>query len=102
MEIQKLKYALLGLVFSTNLIAQDFPVLHVKPETQLKGLLLDPLGNPIIGAKVAVKGGSKRLAVSNLDGEFLILLHRETDSILSISSVGYQPKDVPVSVQQTG
>lgn len=65
---------------------------------QLKGVVLDEEGHPVIAATVVEKGTSNVFSTT-LDGEFLIETIKPS-AVLSISSMGYKDKDVQVSTNQ--
>lgn len=60
-------------------------------ERQVKGVVLDENGDPVIGATVAVKG-QKAAAVTDIDGKFSIKV--PTGSTLVVTYLGYEPKEV--------
>lgn len=65
---------------------------------QLKGVVLDEEGLPVIDATVVEKGTSNIFSTT-LDGEF-ILETTNPAAVLSVSSMGYKSKDVQVSANQ--
>ncbi|AMJ64211.1 SusC/RagA family TonB-linked outer membrane protein [Hymenobacter sp. PAMC 26628] len=65
----------------------------------LTGRVLDPKGGPAIGATVVVKGTTLGASVSP-DGTFTIKAVPNGPHTLLVSSIGYTPKQVPVTVPQ--
>lgn len=59
----------------------------------VKGTVLDPLGEPVIGANVVEKGTTNGI-ITDLDGTFT--LHVSPDAVLEISYIGYVTQTVPV------
>ena len=60
----------------------------------VKGMVVDPSGQPIIGATILNKAG-KAIAVTDLDGKFTAYVNPGTE--LTVSSVGYASKKVKAS-----
>lgn len=60
----------------------------------VKGMVVDPSGQPIIGATILNKAG-KAIAVTDLDGKFTAYVNPGTE--LMVSSVGYASKKVKAS-----
>lgn len=58
---------------------------------KIKGVVIDPGGEPIIGANIQVKG-ARIATVTNLDG--LFSMEVPLNASLQISYIGYQPKEV--------
>ena len=56
---------------------------------KIKGVVIDPGGEPIIGANIQVKG-ARIATVTNLDG--LFSMEVPLNASLQISYIGYQPK----------
>lgn len=68
----------------------------VQQNNEVKGLVTDNRGEPLIGVTVTEKGGS-RGTVTDIDGHFALSVSPGT--ILLFSYVGYQPKEVAASTQ---
>ncbi|SEN05957.1 TonB-linked outer membrane protein, SusC/RagA family [bacterium A37T11] len=62
---------------------------------EIKGRVVDSLGNPLQGASVKAKG-LQLSTMTNKSGEF-VLNNVPKDAILIISFIGYQSKEVPAS-----
>lgn len=60
---------------------------------EIKGIVVDDKGEPIIGANVMVKGTTTGV-ITNIDGQFL--LKANPDAVLIVSYIGYQSKEVKV------
>lgn len=60
-----------------------------------KGTVLDELGEPVIGASVVCKGKGSVGTVTDLDGHFTLSV--DPGTILVISYIGYDTKEVPAS-----
>ena len=69
------------------------PVQQSEVKKQIKGTVLDELGDPIIGATIAVKGASTG-GVTNIYGEYSVLVS-ESD-VLIFSYLGYQTQEIRV------
>lgn len=65
----------------------------VKQDNRVNGVVLDADGQPIIGANVVVKGSTNG-TITDMDGKFSI--DAADNATLSISYIGYLPKDVAV------
>ena len=63
----------------------------------IKGIVRDAMGNPIVGATI-LQQGSTHGTISNKDGEFLLSVPDK--SMLEISFIGYQTKIVKVTAQK--
>ena len=73
------------------------PVSTVMAQAQnitVKGTVVDPTGEPLIGATIKVKGSATG-TVTDLDGNFE--LKAASNAILEVSYVGYQPREVAVN-----
>lgn len=96
-----LKQAFLGIDISFEIIGKQIILKKhkavSKTEKQLTGLVLDELGNAIIGANVKVKGSSSG-TISDLSGNFLLTV--PADAILDISFIGYADQHVSVNGKQ--
>ncbi len=76
---------LLLFMASTNVLAQDKTV---------NGVVKDALGEPVIGAKVAIKG-SKSATVTDVDGKFILSVPEKAE--LVVSFIGYKNAQVTVA-----
>lgn len=74
-----------GVLLSFDLFAQQINV---------KGIVKDATGEPIIGANVVVKGTTNG-TITDFDGNFQLQVNK--GSILVFSFVGYQPQDLPAA-----
>ena len=63
-------------------------------QTGFTGIVVDEIGNPVIGASILVKGTTHG-TVTDVDGNFF--LTAPDDAILVISYVGMHTREVPVS-----
>jgi TonB-linked SusC/RagA family outer membrane protein len=68
--------------------------LSVMAQQSIKGTLRNPAGEPLAGATVTVKG-TNRMVVTDANGNFTI--DAPAGSVLVVSSVGYQGKEIPVT-----
>ena len=76
---------------STNAVA------NVQQETvNVKGIVTDETGEPIIGATVKVKGSQNVGAITSIDGDFT-LTGVKRGAIVTISYIGFQPQEVKVT-----
>ena len=78
----KLLLLLIGVFVSADMFAQQINV---------KGLVKDATGEPIIGANVIVKGTTTG-TITDFDGRFQLDVNR--GSTLIFSFVGYQPQEL--------
>ena len=62
---------------------------------ELKGIVKDSSGNPVIGATVIVEGSTKGTS-SNLDGEWTLSVPNAAGKNLSISYIGMQSQSIPI------
>lgn len=65
-----------------------------KLANSIKGAIIDEKGEPVIGANILVKGTNKG-ASSDVNGRFTV--EASDNSLLSISCIGFMPKEVNVS-----
>lgn len=65
---------------------------ELKPEKEIKGLIKDPNGEPIIGASVSIQGGRVG-AVTDLDGNFKLIGVKSGD-LLKVTFVGYNAETI--------
>ncbi|WP_303427463.1 carboxypeptidase-like regulatory domain-containing protein, partial [uncultured Duncaniella sp.] len=79
--------AILTLCFSFPALAQKITV---------SGTVIDPEGEPLIGASVLVRGETLGTA-TNIDGEYTISV--PSDGALVFSYVGYATQEIPVNGQ---
>lgn len=63
---------------------------------KITGVITDPLGSPIIGANIIVKGSTLG-TITDLDGKYSI--EASDNSILQISYIGYNTLEIPVTNQ---
>lgn len=89
MNKTKLFAIILSILCCTNIVAQNLTV---------KGRVLESTGEPIIGASVMVKGSSIGIS-TDIDGQFQ--LKAEAGNTLRVSYVGYEPKEVVISADNT-
>lgn len=66
----------------------------------VKGKILDDLGEPIIGANVVEKGTTNG-TVTNLDGDYSISIPNPDRAVLQISYIGYNSMEEPVNGRST-
>lgn len=72
-------------------------VVALAQQTTVKGTVLDPAGEPVIGANIKVKGTSNG-TITDLDGNFT--LNVSSKAILVVSYIGYQTMEVTVDGQK--
>lgn len=65
---------------------------------QLKGVVIDEEGLPVIGASVIEKG-TKNISSTTVDGEFVLEISKPV-AVLSISSMGFKDRDIQVSADK--
>lgn len=63
-------------------------------QTQVRGTVVDEVGEPVIGATIQIQGTTQG-TVTDIDGDFT--LSAPADGILVVSYVGYETQEVPVS-----
>lgn len=66
----------------------------VTAQTQVRGIVVDESGEPVIGATIQIKGTSQG-TVTDVDGNFN--LSAPASATLVVSYVGYETQEVPVS-----
>lgn len=93
-----MKYNKLGSGGLKCLVVSSFMLLNVPgvmaQGQQVKGIIKDAKGEPVIGASVVVKG-QKQGVVTDIDGNFT--LKADPNSTLVVSYIGYQRQEVPVA-----
>lgn len=62
--------------------------------TKVQGVVVDQGNEPLPGVNVIEKGSSGNGTITNLDGQFTLSV--SSDAILTVSYIGYKPKDVSV------
>lgn len=67
----------------------------------VKGTVADDTGEPLIGATVALKGNSKAVTVTDIDGNYSLVVPSLKDAILEVSYVGMESKEVKVAGRAT-
>ena len=77
-----------------SIYAEENEVLTVMQVSTVKGRVLDPAGEPIIGASVMVKGTTNG-TITDLDGNFI--LNNASKGILVVSYIGYQTQEIPIT-----
>lgn len=78
------------IILSTN----KLNVVSQNPGFQLKGIVKDAKGEPLIGVNVKVKGAGNG-TITDFDGKFVLQVAK--GDILEISYVGYTPQSIKVS-----
>lgn len=64
-------------------------------QVQVRGVVKDELGEPVIGTSIVVKGTSNGV-ITDLNGEFSITVQR--GAVLQISYMGYVPQEIKTEV----
>ncbi|MDN3595521.1 carboxypeptidase-like regulatory domain-containing protein [Zunongwangia endophytica] len=82
---------LLFLIMGSSLIAQ---------QKEITGEVLDDTGLPLPGATVVVKNTSNG-TVTDMDGNFSLEIDDPTNTILVVSFVSFQTKEIPVGDQSS-
>lgn len=85
--MKKLFFVVLSLILSVSVWAQ----------TTVKGVVVDPAGQPVIGAGVVQVGNASNGAVTDLDGTFTVKV--PSNASLQVSCVGYASQTVAVNGQ---
>lgn len=62
---------------------------------KIKGVVIDPTGDPIIGANISLKGQPGTGSITDIEGNFTLEVSEK--SVLVISYIGYLSKEVPVN-----
>lgn len=65
----------------------------------VKGVVLDPAGEPIIGASVLLKGVNGVGTITDVDGNFILSV--PVDGVLQVSYIGYKTTEVKVNGQSS-
>lgn len=78
----------IALFIRPGIVAQAKKSLH-----KVTGMIVDALGEPVIGANVLVKGSSNG-TITDLDGRFSI--EASDNDILQVSYIGYLAQNVPI------
>jgi len=92
-------FAVVPLQMTMATVPHNHAAVHADLFVNVTGKVLDPEGNPVIGATVSIKGtttGTK----TDVDGIFRINLP-QGDEILVISYVGYKTQEYPVNNQKS-
>lgn len=65
-------------------------------QTTLNGKVTDEDGKPIVGATVTVKEQPTKGGITNIDGEYIIMLNIQPNTSLTASSLGYKEQTKPI------
>ena len=66
----------------------------------VRGTVVDDTGEPLIGATIALKGGSAATA-SDIDGNYSLQVPDLKTAVLKVSDVGYLPQEIKVNGRST-
>lgn len=88
--VKRILFTFLALCLSISMFAQG--------QIKVKGIVLDDMNTPLIGATIQVKGGTKG-TVTDIDGNFSIAVKANTT--LVISYMGYTSKELKVKGSTT-
>lgn len=66
----------------------------------VRGTVVDDTGEPLIGATIALKGGSAA-AASDIDGNYSLQVPDLKTAVLKVSYVGYLPQEIKVNGRST-
>ena len=66
----------------------------------VRGTVVDDTGEPLIGATIALKGGSAATA-SDIDGNYSLQVPDLKTAVLKVSYVGYLPQEIKVNGRST-
>lgn len=69
-----------------------------KTKLKVTGVVLDNLGEPLIGVNVQ-EAGTNNVAVTNIDGEYSIYNVRDASSILKFTYIGFKSQEIQVRDQ---
>lgn len=69
--------------------------------TDISGQVLDSNGEPIIGASVIVPGSPSVGAISDLDGTFVLHLDTDENTVLEVSCIGFETKEIQYTGQKS-
>jgi TonB-linked SusC/RagA family outer membrane protein len=76
--------------------SQTIPEAQQQSKTRITGSVVDPAGEPIIGANIVEKGVKANGTITDLDGKFSIQTSRP-NATLTISYIGYVTQEVVAS-----
>ena len=93
MQISKLWKVMVCIVCLTMLAIGSATVLAQNASVRVKGKVLDPSGQPVIGAAVVVTGTSVG-SVTDIDGNFELSV--DPKASLSVQYIGYQSLTIPI------
>lgn len=105
---KKVRPVLYSAVFACSVLApsgsfaNDLPIPFEvqQKQNQLRGVVLDESGVPVIGANVTVKGETGVGTITDLDGNFVINYSSKTATLL-VSYVGYANKEIKVKANES-
>lgn len=92
-------YSTKGVIWILMLILSSFLQVANAQQKNVQGLVVDPNGEPIIGASVVVKGTTNG-TITDFDGKFTLSSVPEK-GIITITYIGYKGQDVPVAGKST-
>lgn len=93
----------LGIILGITSVWADDPVNPINPVSEpgaggtIKGIVIDDLGETLIGASVLINGSSVG-AMTGMDGLFTLQNVKKGEYTMTISYIGYDPRTVNVSV----
>lgn len=105
---KKVRPVLYSAVFACSVLApsgslaNDLPIPFEvqQKQNQLRGVVLDESGIPVIGANVTVKGETGVGTITDLDGNFVINYSSKSATLL-VSYVGYANKEIKVRANES-
>lgn len=75
-------------------------VAYAQNTRTIKGVVVDELDEPIIGASVVVKGRTSEGAITDLDGQFTLNVSGNAQ-VITVSFIGMTPQDINISNKST-
>ena len=78
-------------MWADNTLSPDISSVNQSQKIQIKGTVVDELGEPVIGASIIEKGTTNGIS-SNIDGNFT--LNPAQNAVLQISYIGYVTQDI--------
>jgi iron complex outermembrane recepter protein len=76
-------------------------LVQVKAQTTITGNVADNSGEPLIGASIVVKGTSSG-TITDIDGNFILVLQANPPVTVVISYIGYQSKELEIKQSSSG
>ena len=67
------------------------------PVNDIRGIVVDRSGEPLLGVYITIKGQQSAGTVSDVNGEFVLDLHGEESAVILVSYIGFRQQEISVT-----